>query len=605
MNMKKIIIGIIFILAIQSAKTQSFNPQLATMLQDTLNTYVSMITNIKGMSASVYIPGQGMWQGSTGVSYTGQPITNDMEFGIASNTKLFVSTAMLMLAEDGIISLNDSLHKWLPNYSNINPNITIRQLLNHTSGVSDPIFVSPWVDTIMKYPTRVFTPVEVLGWVGAPTFAAGTSWGYSNVNYILAGMIAKNATGYHISKIIRDSILSPLNLVNTFYDVEEAEVGTITHRWWDNVDFNDTSRVGLNTAGGCAGAIFSNSSDMALWYHALFSGQILNQTSMNELTTFVETSNPTYDYSLGLSRETTQGYTYWGHGGDTWGYRSKMIVDTCMGAVVCGLTNCFPSGMSAVTFLLYRVVKNHVPGCSGAITGTTTVCQGENSVTYTVPPIANATSYTWILPSGATGISNINVITIDYGLTAVSGNLIVRGVNNFGAGGNSTLYINVNPIPITPVISQNVDILNSSSTTGNQWYNSTGLINGEINQNYTVTSTNDYYTIVTLNGCISDTSNIIHVVINSINDDNANSAIAIYPNPVSDELIIEMEGNNNKMNFEIVNTMGQVVFKGNIIEKTMVNTSNFSPGIYYINLQNMPAGYATGNVFEFKKVIKK
>ena len=94
------------------------------MLQDTLNTYLSFISNIKGMSASVYLPGQGTWQGTGGVSYTWQPITSNMEFGITSNTKLFVAAAMLKLAESHILILDDSLHNWLPNYTNVNPNIT-------------------------------------------------------------------------------------------------------------------------------------------------------------------------------------------------------------------------------------------------------------------------------------------------------------------------------------------------------------------------------------------------------------------------------------------------------------------------------------------------
>ena len=121
-----------------SSKAQTFNPLLANMLQDTLNTYVSQFTNIKGMSASVYIPGQGIWTGISGISYVTQPITTDMRMGIGSNTKLFVSTIILKLAEDNILSLDDSISRWLPDYPNINPNIKIRQLLNHSSGISDP-----------------------------------------------------------------------------------------------------------------------------------------------------------------------------------------------------------------------------------------------------------------------------------------------------------------------------------------------------------------------------------------------------------------------------------------------------------------------------------
>jgi D-alanyl-D-alanine carboxypeptidase len=434
-----------------NAKAQTFNSNLATMLQDTLNTYFTAFNNIKGMTASVYLPGQGIWQGKAGISFTGQSITPDMEFGIASNTKLFVAVMMLKLAEDKIISLNDSLHKWLPTYTNIDPNITIRQLLNHTSGISDPIFVSPWMDTIIANPTRVFTPINVMSWLGAPTFPKGTSWGYSNVNYILAGMIAKNATGFHISKLIRDSILTPLNLDSTFYDVEEPIAGTLAHRWWNGgagaiSDYSGVSRVGLNTAGGAAGSMFSNSSEMAQWYNALFSGQILNAASMAILRSFVPTGNPAQQYSLGLYRETTQGLTYWGHGGDTWGYKTKIMYDSSMGVVVTGLSNSYPDGMTSIPFLLYRAIRNHVPAGTGIINGLTTVTQGQNSVTYTINPIANVTSYVWTLPNGATGTSSINSITVNYGLTAVSGKITVRGNNMYGVGNASSLSVSVNSI---------------------------------------------------------------------------------------------------------------------------------------------------------------
>jgi D-alanyl-D-alanine carboxypeptidase len=379
-RLKKIILSWFLVVFFSGAKAQVFDPVLAAMLQDTMDMYVSQISSIKGMSASVYIPGQGIWTGTAGVSYTGQPVTADMRLGIASNTKLFVSAIMLKLAEDGIINLDDSLHEWLPSFTNINPDIKIRQLLNHTSGVSDPLFVSPWMDTIIANPARVFTSAEVLSWVGAPLFPVGTSYGYSNINYILAGMIAQNATGFSISQLIRDSILNPLNMDSTFYDVEEPENGIIAHRWWNNVDYNDTSRVGLNTAGGCAGSIFSTAAEMAQWYTALFTGGMLSPSSMNELTNFVSTGNPTYQYGLGLSRETTQGLTYWGHGGRTWGYRSKMIYDSCLHVTVCGLSNSDPSGMDAVTFILYRVVKNYLLTC---ITGITSA---DNTAGLTIYP---------------------------------------------------------------------------------------------------------------------------------------------------------------------------------------------------------------------------
>jgi hypothetical protein len=238
---------------------------------------------------------------------------------------------------------------------------------------------------------------------------------------------------------------------STFYDVEEPVVGTIAHRWWNGgagavSDYNNISRVGLNTAGGAAGSIFSTSSEMAQWYNALFSGQILNATSMAALRSFVPTGNPAQQYSLGLFRETTLGLTYWGHGGDTWGYKSKTMYDSSMGAVVTGLSNSYPDGMTSIPFLMYRVIRNHVPTGTGIINGLTTVLQGQNNVTYTTTPIANVTSYVWTLPNGATGTSSTNSITVNYGLAAVSGKITVRGNNTYGVGNASTLSVTVNSI---------------------------------------------------------------------------------------------------------------------------------------------------------------
>lgn len=361
--MKRILHVILLLSVFQTAKAQSFDPQLADKLQDTLDYYVGLFSNIKGMSASVYIPGEGLWTGTAGVSHSGQPIIADMEFGIASNSKAFVATTMLLLQENNVFDLDDAISTWIPAHANISGSITIRQLLNHTSGVADPFFGPPYFDTINNNATRVFTPEEVLSWVGAPNFAPGTSYSYSNTNYVLAGMIADSATGYHISQLIRDSILTPLGLTETYYDVQETPTGPIAHRWWNGIDYSDTSTVGLNTAVGEAGALYSTSGNMAEWYSALFSGQVLNPASLAELTDFMPTQSATYDYGLGLARETTQGRTYWGHGGSTWGYKSKMIYDSCMNVAVCGLANSFPAGMDGVLFLLYRSVINHYAPC--------------------------------------------------------------------------------------------------------------------------------------------------------------------------------------------------------------------------------------------------
>ncbi len=257
-----------------------------------------------------------------------------------------------------------------------------------------------------------------------------------------------------------------------------------------------------------------------------------------------------------------------------------------------GINTCGNGGVSTLP-----ITVNPLPSEAGVITGHSIVCQGETSVTYTVPSITNATSYVWTLPSGATGTSSSNSIDVDYGTSAISGNITVSGTNSCGDGGVSTLPITVNPLPITPIITLNGLELHSDASSGNQWFNQNGLINGATNQNYTVTVDGDYYVIVSLSGCSSVPSNTINVTVTGIEVVESDRIIKVYPNPVSDELIIELEGNNENVRFDILNSIGQIVFKGNLADKTTVQTSNFAPGVYLIKLEN-------GKTFEFKKIIK-
>jgi hypothetical protein len=244
------------------------------------------------------------------------------------------------------------------------------------------------------------------------------------------------------------------------------------------------------------------------------------------------------------------------------------------------------------------ITVNNIPASAGTITGSAVVCEGQNSVIYTVPSIEKATSYVWSLPGGATGLSIANTITINYGLSSTSGNITVKGSNSCGIGTSSTLAIIVKNRPVTPIITLTDNILHSDASSGNQWYYQNTLIPGATYQNYTVTNNGDYYAVVTLSGCSSDASNTIQAIQTGIVDPNTYGIIKVYPNPVSNELIIEIEGNNEKLYFEILNAIGQVVFKGNLVEKTVVQTNNFAPGFYFVKIGN-------GKTFDFKKIIKE
>ncbi len=112
-----------------------------------------------------------------------------------------------------------------------------------------------------------------------------------------------------------------------------------------------------------------------------------------------------------------------------------------------------------------------------------------------------------------------------------------------------------------------------------------------------MTANGDYYVIVTL-VCSSNASNIISIVNTGVDLGENNKSIKVYPNPVSKELIIELEGNKEIVNFEILNSVGQSVYKGNLYDKTNVKTEDFKPGLYFIKLDY-------GNSFKLIKIVKQ
>ena len=285
-NLKAAILFCLFsFVLVQGAKSQPFNANLATRLQHTLDSLQALFPTTKGMSIGVYYPGQGSWRGASGISEAGVTITPNMEFGLASNTKLFTAVAIMKLVESNIVHLEDPLSLWLPAYTNVDPTITIRQLLNHRSGVGD-VFTQAQLPVIEANPLKIYTIPEVMAFVGPKTFNPGAAYGYSNTNYILAGMVAESATGMHISSLIRENILTPLQLDSTYFDVKETVLGSIAHPWRNGVDFSGSSRNAINSFGGAAGAMYSTSSEMVQWYNALFNGNVLTPASLAQIRSF-------------------------------------------------------------------------------------------------------------------------------------------------------------------------------------------------------------------------------------------------------------------------------------------------------------------------------
>jgi len=141
-------------------------------------------------------------------------------------------------------------------------------------------------------------------------------------------------------------------------------------------------------------------------------------------------------------------------------------------------------------------------------------------------------------------------------------------------------------IPVTPFITAIDNLLHSDSPSGNQWYDGNGPIAGATGQVYTASWDGMYYVIVTVNGCSSPASNTIPVFISGVKNAEQHLKINLYPNPVSNELFIEIPDNNDIIEFEILNAVGLVVDKGTFTEKVKIETGKLLPGMYFIKLED-------------------
>jgi hypothetical protein len=162
-----------------------------------------------------------------------------------------------------------------------------------------------------------------------------------------------------------------------------------------------------------------------------------------------------------------------------------------------------------------------------------------------------------------------------------------------------SLSLTVN-IVNTEVTLSGITLTANSIADAYQWVNcNTGFapIAGEINQSFTASANGNYAVLVTEGQC-TDTSVCVAITTVGIEYIRGSEKLRVYPNPTVDELIVEFSGNSKSISFMIYNTIGEVVFKNSMVEKTTVNTLNFAPGIYLIKLEN-------GKTIEFVKMANK
>ena len=322
----------IFVISFKTA-VWSFQPQspIEVKLQKVLDDGIHKF-GVRGVSAAVIFPDNQMWTGVSGFSHDSVSIKPDMLFAIGSITKTFVATLTLKLIEDEALSLNDPLSQWLPSYPYIDSTITIKQLLNHTSGIY--MFWSNqqiW-DDLKKDRNKIWTPDEVLSYIKEPYFLPGKGYRYSNTNYLLLAMIIEKITASNLSTEFKNHFWQPLAIKNAYLSIQDKIPENQAHVFGDNFN-NDGSNQDLtflprasheSITFGSAG-LFMTAEELARWCHALFEGQILKQQSMQEMLDFDSNKNG-YGLGVGLYRKTMgYGEKVVGHSGANIGTSAYMV----------------------------------------------------------------------------------------------------------------------------------------------------------------------------------------------------------------------------------------------------------------------------------------
>jgi len=261
--------------------------------------------------------------------------TPSMRYSIGSISKQFTSVALLLLAEEGRLSLDDRVSKWFPELTRAG-DITVRQLLSMTSGYQDY-----WPqDYVMPGMLEDVTPAAIMrGWAQKPLdFEPGTRWQYSNTNYVIAGQIAERVAGRPLLALLRERVFTPLQMASVV-DTDQAALGSgdpVRYRRFGLGPPREAPKEGKGWM-SAAGELAMTARDLALWNVAVMNRAVLKPQSYRELEreTLLADGAPTA-YGLGVNVAMTGGRRQISHGGEVSGFtaRSEVYPDDKVAIVV-------------------------------------------------------------------------------------------------------------------------------------------------------------------------------------------------------------------------------------------------------------------------------
>lgn len=257
---------------------------------------------------------------------TAEPMSIQHSSAVGSITKTFVATLMLMLHEEQVIDIDQTLDHWFPEVANASQ-ISLKMMLNHTSGITE-YNTDAFVEALLSQPGKIWSPEELVDFalVGSPDFEPGTAYNYSNSNYLLSGMVIEKATGRKLADLLQEYILDPLGLDSMYLrGFESAVEPTTTGFIYDPMELLNSGPyipshlLFHGTSTFADGGLVATPSDLNHFIRSLLKGDLLQPETLELMLTPSE-QMPLYALGITLNDDGLPDEPTLGHDGAyVWG----------------------------------------------------------------------------------------------------------------------------------------------------------------------------------------------------------------------------------------------------------------------------------------------
>lgn len=296
-------------------------------------------TGVTGVSATVISP-EGTWSSGNGMADLAHntALTPCHTLRMGSISKVFASATILKLQEEGLLNINDKAGKYIPkeitkHIANADE-VTIKQLLNHTSGIVDYLGFNTTLKILNQSVVKKSAEENLVFIYGKKAdFKPGEGQNYSNSNYLMLSLVVKYLTGKSAYQVVNEKVIKPLQLNNIYADTKLPS--TLARGYYDIYDngfMKDLTEIDNNAVGGqdmLDGGLIANTYDLAAFLKALMNGNVLSDKSMAQMQTFIDITQELPEelkyikqYGLGLMKiETDYGTAigHYGHVHSFWG----------------------------------------------------------------------------------------------------------------------------------------------------------------------------------------------------------------------------------------------------------------------------------------------